>query len=231
MALARKGKAGGEGGGGEGDNVFWTTMSDLMLGLAIIFMTLFTLAMTGFSQNSVEQQQQQIEASKEIIEKLETEEIDAEIDKMTGDIKISDLHLFEVNSWTLTPAGKRYLDKLIPIYIDTIFAKEELLEGIHKIVIQGHTDSQTFIGINSPEEQFSKNMELSLKRANSVAEYMLKTNFNKKYSDKLRKMLIVEGMSFNQPIVVDGVEDLAKSRRVELKLEVKRWNIMEALGF
>lgn len=231
MALARKGKAGGEGGGGEGDNVFWTTMSDLMLGLAIIFMTLFTLAMTGFSQNSVHQQQQQIEASKEIIEKLEDAEIDAEIDKMTGDIKISDLHLFEVNSWTLTPDGKKYLDKLIPIYINTIFSKEELLEGINKVVIQGHTDTQTFVGITSKEEQFAKNMELSLKRANSVAEYMLKTNFDKKYSDKLRKMLIVEGMSFNQPIVVDGIEDLAKSRRVELKLEVKRWNIMEALGF
>ena len=231
MALARKGKAGGEGGGGEGSNVFWTTMSDLMLGLAIIFMTLFTLAMTGFSQNSVHQQQQQIEASKEIIEKLEDAEIDAEIDKMTGDIKISDLHLFEVNSWTLTPDGKKYLDKLIPIYINTIFSKEELLEGINKVVIQGHTDTQTFVGITSKEEQFAKNMELSLKRANSVAEYMLKTNFDKKYSDKLRKMLIVEGMSFNQPIVVDGIEDLAKSRRVELKLEVKRWNIMEALGF
>ena len=232
MALMRKKSGGGEGGGGgEGDNVFWTTMSDLMLGLAIIFMTLFTLAMTGFSQNSVEQQQQQIEASKEVIEKLENESIDAEIDKMTGDIKISDLHLFEVNSWTLTPEGKKYLDKLIPIYIDTIFSKEELLDGIDKIVIQGHTDSQTFVGITSKEEQFAKNMELSLKRANSVAEYMLKTNFNKQYSDKLREMLIVEGMSFNQPIIVDGVEDLAKSRRVELKLEVKRWNLMEALGF
>ncbi len=231
MALRRRGKSGGEGGGGEGDNVFWTTMSDLMLGLAIIFMTLFTLAMTGFSQNSVQQQQQQIEASNEVIEKLKDAEIDAEIDKMTGDIKISDLHLFEVNSWTLTPDGKKYLDKLVPIYINTIFSKQELLEGIDKVVIQGHTDSQTFIGVTSKEEQFAKNMELSLKRANSVAEYMLKTNFDKKYSDKLREMLIVEGMSYNQPIIIDGIEDLAKSRRVELKLEVKRWNIMEALGF
>lgn len=231
MAIGVSKKSGGGGGGGEGDNVFWTTMSDLMLGLAIIFMTLFTLAMTGFSQNSVEQQKQQIEASQEIIEKLEDASIDAEIDKMTGDIKISDLHLFEVNSWTLTPDGKKYLDKLIPIYINTIFSKEELLEGINKVVIQGHTDTQTFVGVSSKEDQFSKNMELSLKRANSVAEYMLKTDFDKKYSDRLRKMIVVEGLSFNNPIVVDGIEDLAKSRRVELKLEVKRWNIMEALGF
>lgn len=211
-------------------NVFWTTMSDLMLGLAIIFMVLFTLAMTGFSTASVEQKQQQIEASQEVIEQLQTEEIKAEVDKMTGDIKISDLELFEVNSWTLSPKGKQYLDKLIPIYINTIFAKEDLLESIDKIVIQGHTDSQTFIGASSKEEQFTRNMELSLKRANSVAEYMFKTKFNKQYSEKLREMLVVEGRSYNEPIITNGKEDFAKSRRVELKLEVKRWDIMEALG-
>ena len=36
-----------------GDNIFWTTMADLLIGLAIIFMTLFVLAMTGFSQNAI----------------------------------------------------------------------------------------------------------------------------------------------------------------------------------
>lgn len=43
----------------EGDNnIFWTTMADLLLGLAIIFMTLFVLAMTGFTQQSLEQKKQ-----------------------------------------------------------------------------------------------------------------------------------------------------------------------------
>ena len=32
------------------NNIFWTTMADLLLGLAIIFMTLFVLAITGFTQ-------------------------------------------------------------------------------------------------------------------------------------------------------------------------------------
>ena len=40
-------------------NVFWVTMSDLMLGLAIIFITLFVLAMTGFNQKTVQQQTDQ----------------------------------------------------------------------------------------------------------------------------------------------------------------------------
>ena len=107
-----------------GDNIFWTTMADLLLGLAIIFMTLFVLAMTGFSQNAIQQKQEQIKASEELIEKLEKENIKAEVDEMTGDIKISDLELFEVNSWTLSSKGRQYLDKLIPIYVDTIFSKQ-----------------------------------------------------------------------------------------------------------
>ena len=44
---------------GEG-NIFWVTMADLLLGLAIIFITLFVLAMTGFSQQTVQQQKVQM---------------------------------------------------------------------------------------------------------------------------------------------------------------------------
>lgn len=227
MAIGYKKSTGEDG----SNNIFWTTMSDLLLGLAIIFMTLFVLAMTGFSQTSVHQKQQQLEASKELSEKLKEQNIDAQVDQMTGDIKISDLELFEVNSWNLSPKGKAYLDKLVPIYVNTIFSKSELIDGIENIVIQGHTDSQSFSGLATIDEQFAKNMELSLKRANSVAEYVFKTNFDKNYSADLRKKIVVEGKSFNEPILVDGKEDFAKSRRVEMKLKVKRWDISKAFGF
>ena len=204
------------------ENVFWTTMSDLMLGLAVVFMTLFVLAISGFSTQKVEQKQEQIKASNEVVEKLQEQKVDAEIDKMTGDIKISDLELFEVNSWVLSPNGKIFLNKLIPVYIDTIFSKPELLVGIENIVVQGHTDSQSFAGLSTKDEQFAKNMELSLKRANSVAQYMFNTNYDKQYSDQLRSMLTVEGKSFSDPILTpEGTEDFAKSRRVELKLIFK----------
>ena len=213
------------------ENVFWTTMSDLMLGLAVVFMTLFVLAISGFSTQKVEQKQEQIKATNEVVEKLQEQQVEAEVDKMTGDIKISDLELFEVNSWVLSKKGQQYLDKLIPIYIDTIFSKQELIDGIENIVIQGHTDSQSFSGLSTKDEQFAKNMELSLKRANSVAQYIFKTNFNKKYSERLRKMILVEGKSFSEPILkADGTEDYAKSRRVELKLKVRRMDLSDVFG-
>ncbi|MEI3270986.1 MAG: OmpA family protein [Candidatus Gastranaerophilaceae bacterium] len=228
MAIRYRGKISSD--DGDNNNVFWTTMSDLMLGLAIIFITMFVLAMTGFSQQNIEQQKVQMDVSKKISEELKKSDIDADIDKMTGDLKISDGELFELNSYVLTPEGKKLLDKLAPIYINTIFADKELAGQIDNIVIQGHTDSQMFAGVNSKDQQFMRNMDLSLKRANAVAEYLFNTGYDKKYADAFRKKLVVEGKSFNEPVLVNGKEDYNKSRRVELKLKIKDWNVSTALG-
>ena len=44
-------------------------------------------------------------------------------------------------------------------------------------------------------------------------------------------MMAVEGKSFANPILKeDGSEDYAKSRRVELKLKVKRMDLSKAFG-
>ena len=212
----------------EGDNnIFWTTMADLLLGLAIIFMTLFVLAMTGFTQQSIEQKKHQVEVNKELIENLKKANIDAEVDPMTGDVKISDLELFEVGSYNLSSKGKAYLDKLVPIYINTIFSKEELINEIENIVIQGHTDSQSFAGIKNSDVQYMKNMELSLQRANSVASYMFNTKIDEKYNKKKKKILVVEGKSYSEPILTNGKEDFNKSRRVEMRLKVKKLDITD----
>lgn len=219
-----------KGGGGEAEeNVFWTTMSDLMLGLAIVFMTLFVLAITGFSSEAISQKQQQMEVNKELIEKLKEESIDAQVDPLSGDVKISDLELFEVGSYNLSPKGRAYLDKLAPIYINTIFSKTELIGQIENIIIQGHTDSQSYAGIKNPDEQYMKNMTLSLERANSVANYIFHTNYDKQYSDKLKKILVVEGKSYSEPVLTNGKEDFNKSRRVEMRLKTKKLDITEVL--
>ena len=211
------------------NNIFWTTMADLLLGLAIIFMTLFVLAMTGFTQQSLEQKRHQIEVNKELIENLKKANIEAEVDPLSGDIKISDLELFEVGSYNLSSKGKAYLDKLVPIYINTIFSKKELIDEIENIIIQGHTDSQSFSGIKNPDAQYMKNMELSLQRANSVASYMFNTKIDKQYTQKLKKILVVEGKSYSEPVLINGKEDYNKSRRVEMRLKVKKLDITDIL--
>lgn len=211
------------------ENVFWVTMSDMLLGLMMVFMTLFVLAMTGFNQSKIQQQATQSKVAEKLSQSLTEQKIDASINKVTGQVKISELELFDVNSYQLSERGKKYLNKFIPIYVNTIFSNPELYNKISNIVIQGHTDSQTYAGIKTKEGQFLSNMDLSLKRADAVAQYLFTTNYDKKYTSKLTKTVVVEGKSFTDPVIVNGKEDYAKSRRVELELVVKDSNIQDLL--
>lgn len=139
-----------------------------------------------------------------------------------GSVKISDLELFNVNSAELSPKGKAYLDKFIPSYFNLVYSNEVLSKNIENIIIQGHTDSQTFKNAKTQNEQCLLNMDLSMRRAYIISKYALNTNFDKKYADKIRKSLIVEGRGSGSPILVNGKEDLNKSRRVELILSLKK---------
>lgn len=212
------------------ENVFWITMTDLLLGLAVIFIVLFVLAMTGFSQAKLEEQNIKSEVAKDLAQELNAKNIDAQIDLMTGDVKLSDLQLFELGSYELSDDGKAFLNKFIPIYLNAVFENPKVADKVKNIVIQGHTDSQSFAGIDSKDIQFIKNMELSTKRANEVAKYIFYTPYNKAYSPKLHKMLQVEGKSYSEPVLVNGKEDYNKSRRVELELVVKSSNLQDFMG-
>ena len=212
------------------ENVFWITMTDLLLGLAVIFIVLFVLAMTGFTQAKLQEQQLKSEVAKDLAQELNAKNINAQIDLSTGAVKLSDLQLFELGSYQLSEDGKAFLNKFIPIYLNAVYSNPKIADKVVNIVIQGHTDSQSFAGVSSKDLQFVKNMELSTQRANEVAKYIFYTPYNKAYSAKLHKMLIVEGKSFSQPVIVNGKEDYNKSRRVELQLVVNNSNLQDFMG-
>lgn len=202
-------------------NIFWITMTDLMTGLVMVFIVMFFYTYMTSHMEMIKQNLAKENATKELKASLKAQNLNATVDAITGVVKISDLELFELGSYTLSEKGKAYLDKFAPAYFNSIFSNNFLNKNIEKIIIQGHTDSQTFKGKYSEDEQYMKNMELSLNRAFSVANYMSQTPYNKENGDKLRKMILVEGASFSQPIILNGKEDYQKSRRVELKIVMK----------
>jgi len=204
----------------EQNNIFWVTMTDLMTALVLVFIVLFFYTYVTSFYEKIQGDLEKKKAAEALQISLQEENINVNVDS-TGVVKISDLELFDVNSYELSDKGKDYLSKFSPAYLDSIFSNEYLKENVEKIIIEGHTDSQTFAGDFSEDEQYMKNMDLSLKRAYEVANYMTNTPYNKTSGNKLRKMLIVEGASFSSPIIVDGKEDYAKSRRVELKIVMK----------
>ncbi len=206
----------------ETGNIFWITMTDLMTALVLVFMILFFYTYITSYYDKIQSQIEQKNTSQAIEETLKKQNIDVDVDKATGVVKISDLELFDVNSYVLSSSGKAYLEKFAPAYLNSLFSNKYMREHLDKIVIQGHTDSQTYQGQFSPDQQYMKNMDLSLKRAYAVADYMINTPYNKSNGDELRKKIIVEGASFSTPVFVNGKEDYAKSRRVELKLIMKK---------
>lgn len=216
MRLKRKSEENNE------NNIFWITMTDLMTGLVLVFVVMFFYTYMTSHLELVKQNMAKENATKNLQESLKQQNINATVDTISGVVKISDLELFDLGSYKLSDKGKAYLAKFSPAYLDSLFSNKYLKENIDKIVIQGHTDSQTFAGKYSEDEQYMKNMELSLNRAYEVANYMTNTPYNKANGNKLRKMIIVEGASFSDPILVNGKEDYAKSRRVELKLVMKK---------
>lgn len=216
MRLRRKSEDSNE------NNIFWITMTDLMTGLVLVFVVMFFYTYLTSHLELVKQKVAKETATSSLQESLKEQNIDAIVDPISGVVKISDLELFELGSFDLSDNGKKYLDKFAPAYLNSLFSNTYLNKNIDKIIIQGHTDSQTFKGKYSDDEQYMKNMELSLNRAYAVANYMTNTPYNKENGNKLRKMIVVEGASFSDPILVNGKEDYAKSRRVELKLVMKK---------
>ncbi len=213
------------------ENIFWVTMSDLLLGLMVVFLTMFIFAITGFTQQKINEKESQYEATEKIAKELQKNNIKAEADKFSGTIKISDLELFELNRWELSEKGKAYMSKFVPVYLDTIMKDEKIRENISQIIIEGHTDSQAFANSKSEEDKYFKNMDLSLKRASSVAQYIVYSNYKGKssYEKELFKLISVEGKGPSKPVIVNGKEDYAKSRRVELKLTFKDSSILDAI--
>lgn len=207
------------------NNIFWVTMTDLMTALVLVFMVLFFYTYITSFYEKIERTAAQQRAAEALQETLQQKKLTAVIDASSGVVKISDLELFDLNSYELSPKGQQYLTSFAPAYLDSLFSNEYLSNHIDKIIIQGHTDSQTYKGEFSEDEQYMKNMELSLKRAYTVANFITSTPYNKVNGDKLRKMVIVEGASYSSPILSpQGKEDFAKSRRVELKIVMKEKN-------
>ena len=202
------------------NNIFWVTMTDLMTALVLVFIVLFFYTYMTSYYEKIQGQLEQKKATDAMQKTLKEQNIVANVDN-TGIVKISELDLFVLNSYELSPKGRAYLSKFAPAYLNSIFSNDYLNKNVEKIIIEGHTDSQTFAGKYSEDEQYMKNMDLSLKRAFTVAEFIANTPYNKTNGDRLRKMILVEGASFSSPVIINGKEDFAKSRRVELKIIMK----------
>ena len=213
------------------ENIFWASMSDLLLGLLIVFIILFVLAMMGFTKQKMDEENVKSTIVTKLSTQFKKQHIPIEIDKFTGSIKISDLELFELNEWKISDKGGKFLKIVLPTYFNVLLNDPKIKDHISEIIIEGHTDTQDFKGTKSKYENYTKNLDLSLKRAFSVTDFIINTDFQGKnmYKDNLIKLLSINGKSYSKPVFVNGKEDFTKSRRVELKFQLKDFNYIDLI--
>ena len=154
---------------------------------------------------------------------LKQSNISASVDAVTGSIALESDVLFESGRYELTAAGRSFVDKFLPVYLNVLFSSE-YKANISEIIIEGHTDS---------DGGYLSNLQLSQQRALAVASYVLGDSCQAvpgSVKDQLRPVVTVNGRSFSDRIFdANGVEDKDASRRVVFKFRLTDEQMIQQL--
>ena len=172
-------------------------------------------------QQQLEEQQIQIEQLVGVRTRIITDlssamraaNISVTVDPANGSISLESDVLYPTGSYDLSTAGKRRIDAFLPVYLNVLFS-EQYRPYIAEVIIEGHTDS---VG------GYLDNLILSQQRALSVAYYVLHdsyTGISRNQRETLRQLVTVNGRSYTDRIMVNGVEDKDASRRVVFKFRL-----------
>jgi outer membrane protein OmpA-like peptidoglycan-associated protein len=205
----------------------WTSATDLMSGLMLIFMFIAVVYMINTSSERDEMRKvakEWAQTKHNIYKALETEFKDdlpkwnAEIEKKTLLVRFREPKvLFKSNSSALTAKFMDILSNFFPRYIKVL---NEFKDSISEIRIEGHTSSEWNESTTGLDAYF-KNMELSQDRTRTVLEYCLPKATSKNAMQWAKDLLIAAGMSSSRLVMINHKEDCKSSRRVEFRVRTK----------
>jgi chemotaxis protein MotB len=131
-----------------------------------------------------------------------------------GNILINESLVFQYNSYTIKPEGKRLLDTLAHAFA-RVLADPAVRENVDVILVQGHTDER---GTSS------YNRDLSAKRANAVLNYMFEADpsLESTYGRYFASSAYSEFRPINPARTEEAYE---QNRRIELSVVLKDANV------
>lgn len=206
----------------------WISVSDLMAGLMMVFLfiaVIYAKDADQRAQNVSEIVTEWQDTELEIYEALEKEFRDdlmkwnAEIERETLTIRfLSPEILFAAGKADLSEKFKLVLNDFMPRYIDLLATKFD--SKIDEVRIEGHTSSE-WSSETSENEAFINNMWLSQARTREVLEYSLGLPQIQHRSSWMIKKVSANGLSSARLVLVNGVENKKRSRRVEFNIKTK----------
>ncbi|MBD2190022.1 OmpA/MotB family protein [Pseudanabaena mucicola] len=215
----------------EEENSVMLSIGDLMSGLLMVFALLFIIVFVQYQvalekSKELEREVQQYEKAFRDLPEIIRSQLEKAIgkgsfsvDPKTGDLQIGDRILFDEDSSTLNTNGKAFLRQFIPAYSKIIFSKELNLDSqVTRISVEGSTSSSG---------RDRENMDLSLRRASAVYQYIFNDPSFPKFEtkDRLREKMLVAGRGAldSNKTTVDPTD-----RRVTFRFQVRRPNFLES---
>ena len=148
----------------------------------------------------------------ELTHKLSSLELPIEIDKASGNIRFTEAVLFDINNDTLNAEGQQYLNVFVPVYLSVLLSND-YEKYLDQIIIEGHADI---------DGGYRSNLFLSQNRANSVVNFILAQELTEMSNGvSAAQYLTVSARSHNAPVLVNGVPNRSRSRRVEFVFRLK----------
>ncbi len=192
------------------DASIYLSIGDLMSGLVMFFSLLFITTLLQIAEKDAPKRV----VIGEIVGQMQNNNINVKVNPETGDVSIQESILFSQGSAELKPNGKVFLSKFIPVYSGVIFSKPEFSTEVSRVVVEGHTSS---------EGDDQVNLQLSLKRSSSVAEYIFS---QMKFSTKnnLQKKFLAAGRG---EIEADKTRNSPDDRKVIFRLQFRSDEFIE----
>lgn len=146
------------------------------------------------------------------------------LDPKSGAIRFQSEILFATDKSQLTAKGKKYLKKFIPVYLQVLLS-DKYSDYVSEIIIEGNCDSTG---------TYEHNLVLSQERASAVSLFCIEEMEEKLTDEQMEQLLRIINVSgrSNKNIIYDeeNKEDLAASRRVEMKFRLKDEQMIEEMA-
>ena len=209
------------------NNSFESSMTDLMISLALIFMLLLASVMLKMNNQAGELTQTRsnlITELSEILNQMQKGDTYVTDDEDPLTLKVvlgegEDSLKFATGKYTLTPQNAKFLNTLMPKIISTLY-NEKYRDSIDTIRIEGYTDDDKYLVNNN-----NVNVELSQARALEVLNHTRKNSLK----NEAEREFFIQKASINGKGDIekywiknnDGTCNKALSRRVEIKIKIK----------
>ena len=212
------------GGTSKQDDDHWISVSDLMAGLMVIFLFIaitYIRPVLNDRNEWLDMAKAFQQAELDIYESLYKEFKEdlprwgAELDREDLTIRFFEPQvLFDSQQITIKPRFKEILADFFPRYLKVLIGYKKHIEEVR---IEGHTSS---IWLNAADEDdaYFRNMKLSQGRTRAVLEYCLRLSAITDFKKWAIALLTANGLSSSKPVIVNGKENLDRSRRVEFRV-------------